>query len=131
VGSLLLGNAGFIKGLGLEKVFWGWNAPGWICAAIGIYALENNIKGWRQTIAIQKTEAELAKKPFTDTILPVETNIVIASFKPPFTPQQFVDAMKKEGILLFTISPTQVRIVLHLDITAEMVSKTISAIKNL
>ena len=70
-------------------------------------------------------------KPFIAEILPVETNIVMASFKAPYTPQQFMDAMKKHNILMFAISPTQIRMVLHLDLTTEMVENTIQIIQNL
>jgi threonine aldolase len=42
-----------------------------------------------------------------------------------------MEAMEKENILLFRISPTQIRMVLHLDITTAMVEKTINIIKNL
>jgi threonine aldolase len=39
--------------------------------------------------------------------------------------------MQKEDILMFAISPTQVRMVLHLDISPAMVEKTIQAIKKI
>jgi threonine aldolase len=133
VGSLLLGNAAFIKkARRVRKVFGGGMRQAGYLAGAGIYALENHITRLAQDHRHARLiEAELAKKDFIDNILPVETNIIIASFKPPYPPQQFVDTMKKEDILLFTISPTQVRLVLHLDITAEMVDKTIAAIKKL
>jgi threonine aldolase len=76
-------------------------------------------------------ETALREKDFIETILPVETNIIIASFRAPYTPQFFLEAMQKEDILMFAISPTQVRMVLHLDISPAMVEKTIQAIKKI
>jgi threonine aldolase len=42
-----------------------------------------------------------------------------------------MEAMKKENILMYQISPNQIRMVLHLDITPAMVEKTIQTIHNL
>ncbi len=133
VGSLLLGTAPFIRrARRFRKVFGGGMRQAGYLAAAGIYALENNIARLSEDHHHAKMiGAAMAEKPFIDTILPVETNIVIASFHPPYSPQQFIEAMKKEDILLFSISPTQVRMVVHLDISPEMVSKAISVIKKL
>jgi len=133
VGSLLIGPAPFIrKARRIRKVFGGGMRQAGFIASAGIYALQHNIERLEEDHRHAKMiEAALHEKSFIDTILPVETNIVIASFKHPYTPQQFLDAMKKQGILLFTISPTQIRMVTHLDITPELVDKTINAIKNL
>ena len=38
---------------------------------------------------------------------------------------------KKHDILVSAISPTQIRMVIHLDVTEEMVLKTIEVIQNL
>jgi threonine aldolase len=133
VGSVLLGTKPFIhRARRFRKVFGGGMRQAGYLAAAGIFALDHNIPRLSEDHRHAKMiESVLAEKSFIDTILPVETNIVIASFRPPYTPQQFIEAMKKEDILLFSISPTQVRMVLHLDITPEMVSKTIAVIKKL
>ena len=52
-------------------------------------------------------------------------DIIIFEVKDPYTPASFVAAMKEKNILTYAISPTQVRMVVHLDITEEMVQKTI------
>jgi len=133
VGSLLIGPAPFIrKARRIRKVFGGGMRQAGIIAAAGIYALQHNIERLEEDHRHAKMiEAALLEKSFIDTVLPVETNIVIASFKSPYTPQQFLDAMKKQGILLFAITPVQIRMVTHLDITPELVDKTIIAINNL
>jgi threonine aldolase len=57
--------------------------------------------------------------------------LVIFEVKGRFTPQQFAAKMKEQNILMIAISPTQVRMVTHLDITAEMIEKTHTVIKHL
>ena len=133
VGSVLVGTKPFIhRARRFRKVFGGGMRQAGYLAAAGIYALNHNISRLSTDHRHAKMiETALSEKTFIDTILPVETNIIIASFRPPYTPQLFLDTMKKENILMFSISPTQVRMVLHLDITPEMVNKTISVINKL
>ena len=61
----------------------------------------------------------------------IETNIIIATIKGRFTPATFVEAMAKHNIKLFSVSNTQIRLVLHLNVTKQMVAETINIINNL
>lgn len=133
VGSVLLGNREMMrKARRVRKVFGGGMRQAGYLAAAGIYALENHVERLQQDhLHARMIGDALQSKAFIKQILPIETNIIIASFKEPYTPQEFMDTMKQHGILMFAISPTQVRMVLHLDITPEMVAKTISIIQNL
>ncbi len=133
VGSLLLGSEALIrKARRIRKVFGGGMRQAGYLAAAGIYALENHVERLGQDhLHAKMIEEALREKEFIDIILPVETNIIIASFRQPYSPQDFLNAMKSENILLFAISATQVRLVLHLDITPVMVERTINAIKKL
>lgn len=133
VGSLLLGNAVFIKkARRVRKVFGGGMRQAGMLAAAGLFALQNNL-------SLLKTDHEharqiadaLAKKSFIKEILPVETNIIIAEIGESWTPQSFVAKMKEHGVLLFAFSPTRIRIVVHLDITPAMVEETIQIIDQL
>lgn len=130
VGSLVLGTRDFIrKARRIRKVFGGGMRQAGYLAAAGIYALQNNIERLEvdHNHARQLAEA-LGRKDFVGTVLPVETNIVIFSVKDRFTPQSLVSKMKEENIYWYAISPTQVRIVTHLDITPDMIQRTIEAI---
>jgi threonine aldolase len=133
VGSVLLGTAPMIrKARRIRKVFGGGMRQAGYLAAAGIYALENHVERLSHDhLHAKMIETALREKDFIETILPVETNIIIASFRAPYTPQFFLEAMQKEDILMFAISPTQVRMVLHLDISPAMVEKTIQAIKKI
>ncbi|MFX7571057.1 hypothetical protein ABTJ55_19960, partial [Acinetobacter baumannii] len=73
----------------------------------------------------------LQQKDFVGTILPVETNIIICEITGRLTAKAFAEKMKEQGILLIAISSTQIRMVLHLDITVDMVHKTIETIHQL
>jgi len=133
VGSVLLGPKAFIKkARRIRKVFGGGMRQAGFLAAAGLYALQNNVTRLAEDHAHAQLIAKaLAAKDYTGEILPVETNIIIFEIKGRLTAPAFVAAMKEQGILMIAISPTQVRIVVHLDISAEMVQKTIEAIQKL
>ncbi len=133
VGSVLLGTTAFIKkARRLRKVFGGGMRQAGFLAAAGIYALDNNI----ECLAKDHTHAQLiatalSKKDIVTEILPVDTNIIIFQIAGRLNPIEFVEQMKAQNILMFAISPTHVRMVLHLDITESMVQRTIEVIKEL
>ncbi|KAI9459581.1 L-threonine aldolase [Russula earlei] len=133
VGSVLLGPKPFIqKAKRIRKVFGGGMRQAGFLAAAGLYALQNNIARLAEDHAHAQLIAKaLAEKDYTGEILPVETNIIIFEIKGRLTAPAFVAAMKEQGILMIAISPTQVRIVVHLDISQEMVAKTMEAIRKL
>lgn len=133
VGSVLLGEKEFIKkARRIRKVLGGGMRQAGYLAAAGIYALRHNIDRLKDDHKHTRLIAEaLSTKDFVGEILPVETNIVIFEVKNAFTSVSFVARLKEENILAYAISPTQVRIVTHLDISPEMVEKTISVIKSL
>ena len=133
VGSLLLGTQDFIKkARRIRKVLGGGMRQAGYLAAAGIYALKNNIERLQEDHDNAKEiAAALEKKDFIGTILPVETNILIFEVREPFNPVSFVARMKEDGIWCYAISPTQVRIVVHLDINPAMIEKTIKSINQL
>jgi threonine aldolase len=134
VGSVLLGNKDFIKqARRVRKVFGGGMRQAGFMASAGIYALEHNIERLKIDHGNAKQVAEaLLKKEFTGKMLPVETNIIIFEVvDETYTAKSLADAFKKFDILVMPISPTQIRMVFHLDITEQMVKKTLNAITDL
>ena len=133
VGSVLLGSEDFIKkARRVRKVFGGGMRQAGYLAAAGIYALENNID--RLALDHQHTEqiaSTLAKKEFIGKIMPVETNILIFEVKGNYTARTLKEKLAESEILVMDISPTQIRIVLHLDISEAMVDKTLQVLENL
>ena len=73
----------------------------------------------------------LHAKDFTGTISPVETNIILFEVKDRFTPKELVKILASKGIQTIAMTATQVRMVVHLDITPEMVQQTIRVIEAL
>ena len=133
VGSVLLGSKDFIKkARRIRKVFGGGMRQAGFMAAAGIYALQHHINRLATDhIHAQEIAAALATKDFVGEIFPVETNIIIFEVKGRLSSQQLSTKLKEHNILAIAISPTQVRIVVHLDITAAMVTETIQVIKSL
>lgn len=133
VGSLLLGKKDFIKkARRIRKVFGGGMRQAGFIAAAGIYALQNNIERLAEDHAHTKEiAAAIAEKEFVQLLLPVETNIIIFELKENLTAPDLVAKLKEHSILGYAISPNRVRLVVHLDITKEMVSKTIDIFNQL
>lgn len=131
IGSILLGSAGFIKeARRIRKKLGGGMRQAGYMAATGIYALKNNLHRLAEDHHHAKMiAAALLEKEFTGHMLPVETNILIFEVGGQWTPVTFRDYLAKEGIRVMAISPTQVRMVTHLDITPEMAEKTCEVIR--
>jgi threonine aldolase len=133
VGSVLLGKKEFIdKARRIRKLFGGGMRQAGYLAAAGIFALENNI----ERLALDHRHAQqivsaLKEKEFTGSMYPVETNIIIFEVKGKYSAKSLAEKLKENDILVMDISPTQIRMVLHLDVTEEMVQKTIAVIENL
>lgn len=133
VGSLLIGSTDLIKkARRIRKAFGGGMRQAGYLAAAGIYALENNIQRLAQDHEHAQIIAEaLQKKSFVKNMLPVETNILVFEIAAPYTAKSFVDKLAENNVLAFDISPTQVRMVTHLDITKEMVDALVKLIGTL
>jgi threonine aldolase len=133
VGSLLIGDADFIKrARRVRKVLGGGMRQAGYLAAAGIYALDNHIDRLKTDhIHAQLIADALAQKTFVINMLPVETNILIFEVGSPYTAKKFVERLAKEQVLAFDISPKQVRMVTHLDISPVMVDKLLEIIAKL
>lgn len=133
VGSVLIGTTKFItKARRVRKVFGGGMRQAGYLAAACIYALDNHIERLKEDHHHAKQLADtLQKKDFIGEIFPVETNIVIFEVEGKYTAAQLAEKFKQQNILVIAISKKQVRIVTHLDVTAEMIDKTIQIINQL
>jgi threonine aldolase len=133
VGSLLLGKKDFIrKARRIRKVFGGGMRQAGFLAAAGTYALQNHIQRLKDDHAHAKQIADtLSHKPFVKQVLPVETNIIIFEVAGPITAAQYVEKLKEKNILAYAIAVDRVRLVVHLDISKEMVTKTREVIEKM
>lgn len=131
VGSLLIGPAPFIAhARRLRKGFGGGMRQIGGLAAAGLYALQNHVE--RLTIDhahAQQIAAALRGCPLVTAIQPVETNIVIFDVSPPAA--QFLDRLQEHNIRGSAFGPNTVRLVTHLDVSADQVEQTCAAIEAL
>jgi len=130
-GSVLLGKKEFIKkARRIRKVFGGGMRQGGFLAAAGIYALKNNIERLKQDHDHAKRIGNaVAGNSMTKSVFPVETNIIIFDTVTPAA--AIVEKLKNKNILCYATAPDRIRFVVHLDITEEMVDKTIEVIKGI
>jgi threonine aldolase len=133
VGSLLIGKKDFIKkARRVRKVFGGGMRQGGFLAAAGIYALQNHVDRLKEDhIHAKQIAGALQEKSFIKMILPVETNLIIFEMNDSMTGAALVEKLRDRNVLSIAITPARVRLVVHLDITREMVERTVSVINKL
>jgi threonine aldolase len=132
VGSVLLGTESFIKkARRFRKVFGGGMRQAGTIAAAGLYALKFHIERLEDDHHHAKliADALINLTDYTGKMLPVETNIIIFEVTGRYTAPALAEKFKENNIRVIAISPTQIRLVVHLDITPDMVQKTIDVIK--
>ena len=133
VGSVLLGNNHFIqRARRFRKVFGGGMRQAGFIAAGALYAIKYQVERLEQDHQhAQLIVAALSKKDFVGTINPVETNIVLFEVKGRFTAKSLELLLSEKGIKTIAMTPTQIRMVLHLDISEDMVAQTIREIERI
>ena len=133
VGSLLLGTTDFIKkARRVRKVFGGGMRQAVFLAAAGIYALDNNINRLTDDHKRAKQiETMLAQLPYVESILPVDTNIVIFNLSPSLKFDLFEAKLKEQGIKMSAFGKQTVRFVTHLDFTDDMLFKLEAVLKGI
>ena len=117
IGSLLLGSAAFIeKARRVRKVFGGGMRQAGIIAAGGLYALKNNVERLKEDHmhALLLGEA-LQNCTLIESVLPVQTNIVVATLKDPAQRDSMIETLKNKGILCMAFGPGMIRMVTHLN----------------
>lgn len=133
VGSLLLSSKENIKrARKIRKSFGGGMRQAGYLAAAGIYALENNVARLSEDHKRAKTLGEhLERCNFVESILPVETNIVIFSLREDISTSQFLDQLRSKNINASPFSKKEIRFVTHLDFSDDMLDETLLALDSL
>lgn len=121
VGSALAGPKEMIKEARRHrKLFGGGMRQAGIIAAGALYALENHRERLVEDHANAQIIADAIRGSEGLTLQPeeVDTNIVIFRVAPSLgTAIDFAAALKMAGVLVLSISPTQIRVVTHLDVS--------------
>nr|WKN36640.1 low-specificity L-threonine aldolase [Tunicatimonas sp. TK19036] len=130
VGSVLVGSQELIrKARRIRKVFGGGMRQAGYLAAAGIYALDHHVARLHEDHHRAKVLADaLQQRNFVKSVLPVQTNIVIATLQ-NITPQHFLSQLEAEGVKAVAFGKQDVRFVTHLDFTDEQLEKVLGALK--
>lgn len=133
VGSLLLGTKEDIKKTRrVRKVLGGGMRQAGFLAAAGIYALDHHINRLADDHDRAKKIANaLEDLSFVDSVLPVETNIVIFKLANNGLSVDFVEKLKQHGILAVPFGKHDVRFVTHLDFDDNMLQDLILKLKTI
>ncbi|WP_299700058.1 GntG family PLP-dependent aldolase [uncultured Pontibacter sp.] len=133
VGSVLLGKRDFIKkSRRIRKVLGGGIRQGGYLAAAGIYALDNNIERLAEDHRkAKKIEAVLKEADYVESVLSVQTNIVIFKLNDRYKDVDFVAALAENNIRASSFGPQMVRFVTHLDVSEGMLQHVLHVLKKL
>jgi threonine aldolase len=135
VGSVVAGSAELIR----EARVWrkrlgaGWRQAG-VLAAAGLYALDHNVERLAEDHANARGIAEILADAAPGSVKPdqVETNIVVADLAATGrTVAEVVAGAKAAGVLVGGVGATQLRVVTHLDASAEDCRKAAETIATL
>jgi threonine aldolase len=123
VGSVLVGSMELIREARVwrKRLGGGWRQAG-VLAAAGLYAVAHNVERLADDHANARAIAEVLADAAPGSVKPdqVETNIVVADLAATGrTVAEVVTAAKEAGVLVGGVGATQLRIVTHLDASAE------------
>lgn len=133
VGSLLLGSkAHIIKAKRIRKVLGGGMRQVGFLAAAGIYALDNNIARLKEDHRKARILGDtLSTCHYVESVLPVDTNIVIFTLANKQLATDFLPKMKAKGILAVPFGKHEIRLVTHLDFSEDLLTEALDILKKL
>jgi threonine aldolase len=132
-GSLLIGSRALIsRAHRYRKMMGGGMRQAGYIAAAGLYALENNVARLQQDHARAKVlEAELHTLPFVESVLPVETNIVIFNLNGALTPEAFLQRLGQQRVRALSMGQQTIRCVFHLNVDDAHMDALITALRSI
>jgi len=127
VGSALVGTEDAIqRARRFRKIFGGGMRQAGIIAAGALYALENHVERLKEDHEKARVFAErVARNPaFQIDLGSVQTNIVVIDISNTGkSTNEVLDVLRSKGVLLTDANVTSIRAVMHLDVSAEQVSR--------
>ena len=132
-GSLLLGSREQIaRGVRHRKVMGGGMRQAGYLAAAGRYALQHHVARLAEDHARAKLlEKELRALPYVESVLPVETNIVILNLNDSVSAETFLAKLRDRGVLASQMGPRAIRFVFHLDVSDTQVEQLFRALRGI
>lgn len=133
VGSLLIGDKGFIKqARRVRKLFGGAMRQSGFLAAAGLYALEHHTERVKEDHQRAKALAQtLSGLPYVKEILPVDTNIVVFTLEDTVSTDTCLAKLREADVLALDFGPQKIRMITHLDVGDEEIDQVIKVVKNL
>lgn len=133
VGSVLTGPAAFIaEARRVRKRMGGGMRQAGILAAAGLYALDHHVQRLPEDHRRAKELADLLRRcSLVESVMPVETNIVVASLVRAVPEKTVVDKLAEQGILASRFGPHMIRMVTHLDVDDQGLDRARQAIRTL
>lgn len=133
VGSVLIGSREFIReARRFRKVMGGGMRQAGYLAAAGIYALDHHVDRLRiDNKRARRLGATLEQMPYVEAVRPVRSNIVIFDLKGETSAEKFLAGLAEKGVQASPFGPKTVRFVTHLDVTEDMIEKTVEALKQM
>ncbi|MCY1536774.1 L-allo-threonine aldolase [compost metagenome] len=127
VGSVLLGSKETIyKARRIRKVLGGGMRQAGFLAAAGIYALDHHVNRLAEDHSHAKVLASaLQSLNFVESVMPVETNIVLFDVVSGLHAEQVVKYFAQKGLYCNATSAKTIRLVTHLDIAATQVDQAL------
>ena len=133
VGSvLLLPEKWLAKAQRIRKLMGGGMRQGGYLAAAGLHAIENHVERLAQDHHhAKKIEKVLLHHPGILEVMPVETNIIIFQPDPSWmSVSELIAVLGEEGVKVSPFGKEYIRIVTHLDISKEMLDKSLEILEN-
>lgn len=133
VGSVLTGSRTFIhEARRVRKRFGGGMRQAGIIAAGALHALEHHVVRLKDDHArAKRLEAAVITLPWVESVMPVETNIVVATLKDRDGVPALLARLKEQGVLAVAFGPGMVRMVTHLDVNDDAIDRTITTLTNI
>ena len=131
VGSLLVGSREHIQqARRIRKVMGGGMRQAGYLAAAGKYALEHHIERMQEDHQrARRLEEALNGLHMVEHTFPAESNIVIFRLKLGFDHLKVLDELEQEGIKAVPFGPSTIRMVTHLDVDDEMITRVIEVLR--
>jgi threonine aldolase len=93
--------------------------------------LKNNIKRLREDHEkAKKLEKKLISCGWVESVIPVETNIVVTILKDANKRDEIIEKLKTKNILSMPFGPGMLRMVTHLDVSENDIDQVCDALKN-
>jgi threonine aldolase len=134
VGSIVAGDTKVIeRSRRKRKQFGGGMRQAGILAAAALYALDHHVDRLEDDHTHARRLAEaVSNTDGLDLVFPAETNIVVFSIHESLGPvASFMDRLKQHNILASLSGTTRIRMVTHLDVHADDISRVIKTIGTL